>query len=358
MKKVIAIALSVAAFASVSLAFAEELAVKPESDRETSGSKRTELAQEFKAKVGEWKTERQQALEKLKQEKEKLRSEFKAKFTADKCAKIKERIQNQTAKLGSAKIKHMSVYVNLQNRIQKFIDRFEAFYAANPGKGDATKLAKLKTDLGLSTDLATANPATLNSLINAFQASLTDFSAKLASTKNVTCTSAEGEVRGSLADAKVYLQTVHTNAAAIRTYVRGTILPDLLAVKQDIAKIKGTAGGENSTGDQTGDNQGDENDGSDTTLPTVSITAPTDNATYTAAATVAIEASAADNVKVEKVEFYDGGILKGTDKEAPYSYDWSFTNADNSIHSWTAKAYDDADNSATSALVSVTVAIP
>jgi hypothetical protein len=87
---------------------------------------------------------------------------------------------------------------------------------------------------------------------------------------------------------------------------------------------------------------------------------PANNTAYAAAGTITISASADDNDEVEKVEFYDNGALKGKDENAPYSFNWSIvTSADNGTHSWTAKAYDDAEpaNTAVSAPVVLTVSI-
>jgi hypothetical protein len=95
----------------------------------------------------------------------------------------------------------------------------------------------------------------------------------------------------------------------------------------------------------------------DTIAPTVSITSPASGVTYTTAQTVTITASASDNVEVTRVEFYDNGVLKGTDTTSTYTYTWTFTAADNGTHNWTAKAYDAAGNSANSSAVSLTVNI-
>lgn len=95
----------------------------------------------------------------------------------------------------------------------------------------------------------------------------------------------------------------------------------------------------------------------DTTPPTISITNPPSAKTYTNAQTVILSATATDNVGVANVEFYDGATLKGTDTIAPYTYDWPFTGADNATHVWTARAYDIAGNSSTSAAVTLTVSI-
>src|SRR5439155_8613337 len=95
----------------------------------------------------------------------------------------------------------------------------------------------------------------------------------------------------------------------------------------------------------------------DTTLPTVSISSPLSGTSYTSAQTVTITAAASDNVGVTKVEFYDGATLKATDTEAPFTYAWAITSANNGTHSWTAKAYDAANNSKVSTAASLTVNI-
>lgn len=93
----------------------------------------------------------------------------------------------------------------------------------------------------------------------------------------------------------------------------------------------------------------------DATNPTVSITAPTSGTSVTAGATVNITATASDSVGVTKVEFYVDGALKSTDTSSPYAYAWPTTGVTAGTHSLTARAYDAANNTATSAPVSVTV---
>ena len=93
----------------------------------------------------------------------------------------------------------------------------------------------------------------------------------------------------------------------------------------------------------------------DSTPPTVSITAPTTGATVSGA-TVAVAATAADNVGVVGVQFkLDGANLGAEDTTAPYSITWNSTTATNGGHTLTAVARDAAGNSTTSAVVSVTV---
>jgi len=94
----------------------------------------------------------------------------------------------------------------------------------------------------------------------------------------------------------------------------------------------------------------------DTTDPTVSIVVSDTN--VTAAGTVTVTATAADNVGVSRVEFYRNGVLRSTDTSAPYSWAPSITAASNGTYNISAKAYDAAGNVATSSSVSVTVNIP
>ncbi len=93
----------------------------------------------------------------------------------------------------------------------------------------------------------------------------------------------------------------------------------------------------------------------DNTAPTVSLSAPVANATLRGTAT--LTASATDNVAVVRVEFYDGATRIGTDTVAtPWSFAWLTTAVANGAHTLTAKAFDAAGNSTTSAVVNVTIA--
>lgn len=95
--------------------------------------------------------------------------------------------------------------------------------------------------------------------------------------------------------------------------------------------------------------------GTDSQNPTVSLSVS--SGTVTSAGTLTLSASASDNVGVTKVEFYDGSSKVGEDTTSPYSLDVALTAAQNGAHSYTAKAYDAAGNTATSAAQSVTVNI-
>jgi fibronectin type 3 domain-containing protein len=88
--------------------------------------------------------------------------------------------------------------------------------------------------------------------------------------------------------------------------------------------------------------------------PSVSITSPVNGATFTAPASIPINATASDsNGTVTKVDFYQNGNLLGTDTTSPYSFTWSNVPAGN--YSFTARATDNGGATTTSSAVSVTV---
>jgi hypothetical protein len=88
--------------------------------------------------------------------------------------------------------------------------------------------------------------------------------------------------------------------------------------------------------------------------PTVSITSPANSVSYTPPAGITINASASETGgTISKVVFYQGSTMLYTDTTAPYSYNWTIVAAGN--YTLTAKAYDSAGVSTTSAAVNVTV---
>ena len=96
---------------------------------------------------------------------------------------------------------------------------------------------------------------------------------------------------------------------------------------------------------------------SDTTPPTVAVSAPSSGATVSG--TVSIVATASDDVGVVGVRvFVDGAPLGAELTSAPYSAAWDTTTATNATHVITASARDAAGHSTPSAAVSVTVSNP
>jgi regulation of enolase protein 1 (concanavalin A-like superfamily) len=89
-------------------------------------------------------------------------------------------------------------------------------------------------------------------------------------------------------------------------------------------------------------------------LPTVSITSPANGMTYTAPASVTINASASDpDGTISRVEFYRGSTLIATDTTSPYSASW--TSAPAGSYALTARAYDSAGGAQTSAAVNISI---
>jgi hypothetical protein len=92
---------------------------------------------------------------------------------------------------------------------------------------------------------------------------------------------------------------------------------------------------------------------SDVTAPTVAITAPANWTTVSA--TIALTASATDNVGVVGVQFKLDGANLGAEVASPYTINWDTTPASNGTHILTAVARDAAGNLQTSTAVNVIV---
>ncbi len=99
--------------------------------------------------------------------------------------------------------------------------------------------------------------------------------------------------------------------------------------------------------DCSGTNPGNSN-------PVVSISSPANNASFSAPASITIQASATDSDgSIAKVEFFNGGSKLGEATAAPYSFTWS--NVAAGTYTLTAKATDNANGATTSVAVTVTV---
>ncbi len=91
--------------------------------------------------------------------------------------------------------------------------------------------------------------------------------------------------------------------------------------------------------------------------PAVSITSPANGATFTAPASVTIQATATDSDgTISKIEFFQGATKLGEDLTSPYSFAWSGVPAGS--FALTAVATDNDANKTTSAPVNITVTGP
>jgi YD repeat-containing protein len=88
--------------------------------------------------------------------------------------------------------------------------------------------------------------------------------------------------------------------------------------------------------------------------PTVSLTDPQNNTTFSAGSNIVIDATASDSDgTIAKVDFYQGTTLLGTDTTAPYSFSWN--NVSGGTYSLTAKATDNSGAATVSSAVTVHV---
>lgn len=93
----------------------------------------------------------------------------------------------------------------------------------------------------------------------------------------------------------------------------------------------------------------------DTTAPTLSITSPASGATVTG--TVAVNASASDNVAVAKVEFSIDNLLKATSTTSPYTYSWNVTGLVG-LHTVSVRAVDGAGLATVKSITVTTNSVP
>ena len=92
----------------------------------------------------------------------------------------------------------------------------------------------------------------------------------------------------------------------------------------------------------------------DNNAPSVTITSPVNNSSFTAGNSITIAVSASDSDgSISKVEFYNGSTKLGEDLSSPYSFVWS--SIVEGTYNLTAKATDNGSKTTTSSAVSITV---
>jgi hypothetical protein len=147
-------------------------------------------------------------------------------------------------------------------------------------------------------------------------------------------------VTGDQLVGKVTFQAGATGGAAAMAFTSGTSLVNSSTNQDILGSLAATAGGTYTV---------------DANPPTVSVTAPANNATLALGSTPSITASASDaESSVTKVEFYIDGVLANTDTTSPYSFTWS-SGVTAGAHTIQAKAYDTYNNVGTSSLVNVSI---
>jgi len=134
-------------------------------------------------------------------------------FSAGQCTKVQQKSNERITFFADKKEKHMAVYTNLVDRINKFII-----------KADGAKL---------DTTAINGNLVELQIKIDKFKQDSDAFSAKLiVSIEEIAsgCQNPKG-FKGKLSESRILLEKVHADAADIRVYVRETILPNLQSLK-------------------------------------------------------------------------------------------------------------------------------
>jgi hypothetical protein len=91
----------------------------------------------------------------------------------------------------------------------------------------------------------------------------------------------------------------------------------------------------------------------DSTAPTTAVSSPVSGATATGS--LAVSATASDNVGVTSVELLVDGSVRATTTASPYNFSWDTTTVVNGSHTLQTRAYDAAGNVGQSALIAVTV---
>lgn len=89
--------------------------------------------------------------------------------------------------------------------------------------------------------------------------------------------------------------------------------------------------------------------------PTVSIISPASSNKVAKKSIIVLKASATDDVKVEKVEFYANGRLLCSDDSSEYSCDWKVSVPGNPAYDIQAKAYDASGNASESEIVKLSL---
>jgi polygalacturonase/PKD repeat protein len=132
--------------------------------------------------------------------------------------------------------------------------------------------------------------------------------------------------------------SVSTTGVAVVAY---TVLPNASSASPRVGTM--TIAGQTFTVTEAGD----------TTPPTVVLTAPSSGVVSN---TIAVSATAFDNIAVARVEFFrDSGILIGTITTPPYSLNFNTATVGESSLCFFARAFDGAGNSSTSSTNCVTV---
>ena len=196
-------------------------------------------------------------------------------------------------------------------------------------------------NLGVSGDMTLLIPDT--------QAPTTppSFTATTASATRINLAWGASTDNGTVAGYRLYRNSVLITTRTTRSYADSVLQPSTLySYAVEAYDTAGNTSGQATVSATTL---------ADTTLPTVSLSAPRSGSTVSGAG-VTISATASDNVAVAGVQFAVDGVPVGAeDTASPYSITWNSTAVANGTHAITAIARDSSGNTQTSSARSVTV---
>ena len=141
--------------------------------------------------------------------------------------------------------------------------------------------------------------------------------------------------------ATITFKTKTVNGTAAMAFTSGTALVSSTTNTDLLGTLASTAGGSFVI---------------DAAAPTVGLTSPTNGAVLAGGSTTNILATATDNSSVSKVDILVDGVIKTTLTASPYTYSWNTTGLALGAHTIQAKATDPYGNSASTAVINVTLA--
>jgi L-cysteine desulfidase len=155
----------------------------------------------------------------LKGERQNLQDQ-KQQFTQERCDLINQRISDRLNNFQSKQNGDETIFGNIYQRIDNIATRL---------KNDNLDTAKLVSDL-----------TTLKTKIDKVNTDYASFIDSLKTTANTTCGHSQGEFMGKLGAARGILLSVRQDRLDVKNYILNTIKPDILTLRQQLAKSEQT----------------------------------------------------------------------------------------------------------------------
>ena len=184
---------------------------------------RQDLQQYRQCKANQLKSER----ENLQNEHKNLQDQ-KQQFTQDRCDRINQRINDRLSNFQNKQNGDTTIFGNIYQRLTNLATRL---------KNDNLDTTQLTTDL-----------ATLKTKIDKVNTDYTSFIDGLKTTSSFTCGHSQGEFMGKLGAARAILLLVRQDRLDVKNYIKNTIRPDILALRQQLVKEEKTKASTDNSG--------------------------------------------------------------------------------------------------------------